>query len=130
MTLGRDMMKPHLNTYPTQSMWFERFAKGCLKHIGQEVEQDLAVSIHLMITFQELLESEWGSVDETQRLNLAFIGAFSFIALVGSFQGHEVFLVENHGLLKYAKEEQVEIGDMLSSLTWASIRQRILRDII
>lgn len=64
-----------------------------------------------MITFQELLESEWGSVDETQRLNLAFIGAFSLIALVGSFQGHEVFLVENHGLLKYAKEEQVEIGD-------------------
>jgi hypothetical protein len=48
MTLGRDTAKSFLTTCPTQSMWFERFAKGCLKRMGQEIKQDLAVSVHAM----------------------------------------------------------------------------------
>lgn len=36
---------------------------------------------------------------------------FSLIAFAGSFWGHEVFLVDTHGLLKYAEEERVERGD-------------------
>jgi hypothetical protein len=47
-------------------MWFGQFAKGCLKRMDQEVKQDLEVSIHLMIAFQELLESKWRSADEAQ----------------------------------------------------------------
>lgn len=46
MTLGRDTAKATLTTCPTQNMWFERFANGCLKRMGQEVRQDLATSFH------------------------------------------------------------------------------------
>jgi hypothetical protein len=52
MTLGRDTAKATLTTCPTQNMWFERFTKGCLKRMGQEVRQDLATSIHLMHALQ------------------------------------------------------------------------------
>jgi hypothetical protein len=102
MTLGRDTAKSFLTTCPTQSMWFEMFAKGCLKRMGQEVRQDLAVSIHVMKALQELLENEWHASleDEKERVKLALIGAYSITAFAGSFRGHEVFLVDTHGLLK------------------------------
>jgi len=37
MTMGRDKAKSFLTNCPTQSAWFKRFAKGCLKRMGQEV---------------------------------------------------------------------------------------------
>ncbi len=110
LTLGRDTAKSYLTTCPTQSMWFERFAKGCLKRMGQEVRQDLAVSIHLMLAFQDLIESQWAAATEPSRIDIAFIGAFVLIAFAGSFRGHEVFLVDTFGLLKYAAEERWERG--------------------
>jgi hypothetical protein len=111
MTLGRDTAKATLTTCPTQNMWFERFAKGCLKRMGQEVKQDLATSIHLMHALQSLLETEWEEKDERGRVDLAMIGAYILIAFAGSFRGHEVFLVDTYGLLKYAKDKHVERGE-------------------
>lgn len=105
VTLGRD------TTCPTQSMWFERFAKGCLKRMGQEVHQDLAVSIHLMLAFQDLLEEEWREKTQLEdRIKLAMVGAYALVAFGGSFRGHEVFYLETFGLLKYAAGKHVERG--------------------
>lgn len=53
---GGDVAKFHLNNYPTTSLWFERFAKGCLSRLGQEVKQDLVISIKVMLAMQSLLE--------------------------------------------------------------------------
>jgi hypothetical protein len=111
MTLGCDTAKATLTTCPTQNMWFERFAKGCLKRMGQEVKQDLVTSIHLMHVLQANLEREWGEKSEKERVNLAMIGAYILIAFTGSFRGQEVFLVDTYGLLKYAREEHVEHGE-------------------
>jgi len=111
MTLGRDTAKSFLTTCPTQSMWFERFAKGCLKRMGQEIKQDLAVSVHVMKALQAILEREWQLGGVTERLDLALLGAYALIAFAGSFRGHEVFLVDAHGLLKYAVEERYERGE-------------------
>lgn len=60
---------------------------------------------------QANLEKEWAAGDDQERVNLAMIGAYILIAFAGSFQGHEVFLVDTHGLLKYADEEHSERGD-------------------
>jgi hypothetical protein len=45
VTLGRDTAKSFLTTCPTQSSWFEHFCNSCLKCMGQEVHQDLAISV-------------------------------------------------------------------------------------
>jgi hypothetical protein len=111
MTLGRDTAKATLTTCPTQNMWFERFAKGCLKRMGPVVRQDLATSIHLMHALHTNLEREWEASDEKDRVDLAMIGAYVLIAFTGSFHGHEVFLVDTFSLLKYAWEEHVEQGE-------------------
>lgn len=111
LTLGRDVSKSFLTTCPTQYGWFERFSSGCLQRMGQEVKQDLAVSIQLMLAFQTGLESKWQDAQTTaKRVQLAMIGAYALIAYGGSFRGHEVFLVDSFGLVKYASKKLVERG--------------------
>ena len=111
LTLGRDMAKSFLTTCPTQSSWFERFCSGCVQRMGQEVKQDLAVSIQVMLAFQEEMEKEWREPQTLkQRIQLAMIGAYPLIAFGGSFRGHEVFLVDTFGIIKYAKKKLVERG--------------------
>jgi hypothetical protein len=102
MTLGRDSAKTFLSTCPTNSVWFERFAKGCLKRMGQDVRQDLAVSAKLVLKFIQLLEEEWVLAPKPLKGNLTLIGAYVCVAFGGSFRGHEVFLVDLYGLLKYS----------------------------
>ncbi len=103
ITLGRDTAKSFLTACPTQSSWFERFCNGCLKRMGQEVRQDLAVLVKLMLALQAELERKW-------RIQLAMVGAYALIAFGGSFRGHEVFLVDTYGLIKYAHQKLEERG--------------------
>lgn len=111
LTMGRDTAKSFLTTCPTQSSWFERFCNGCLQRMGQEVRQDLAVSVRVMLAFQEEMELEWREPQTTKRrIQLAMIGSYALIAFGGSFRGHEVFLVDTFGIIKYAQKRLVERG--------------------
>ena len=60
-TLGRDTAKTFLSACPSHSLWFERFSKGCLRRMGQEVRQDLAISVKVMLALLDILENEWQS---------------------------------------------------------------------
>lgn len=105
-SVGRDTSKLFLTNSPTQSLWFERFATGCLRRMGQEVRQDLAISLPVMHAMMDILDREWHVSSNRERSFLASIGAFVLIAFCGSFRGHEVFLVDLHGLFKYSAELQ------------------------
>lgn len=111
LTLGRDTAKSFLTACPTQSSWFERFCSGCLQRMGQEVKQDLAISIQVMLALQNELEKEWRDSQPTRRrIQLAMIGAYALIAYGRSFRGHEVFLVDTFGLVNYARQRSEERG--------------------
>lgn len=107
MTLGRDTAKAYLTTCPTQSMWFERFVKGLLRRMGQEVRQDLAVSIPVMLALQDLLEEEWQNGAPELRATATYVGAYALSAFGAALRGHEVFLVDLFGLRKYMSEKLV-----------------------
>jgi hypothetical protein len=109
-SLGRDVAKTYLTTCPTQSLWFERFAKGCLRRMGQEVHQDLAVTSLIMVELLRILDKEWGETQGVAQEKITVMGAYVAIAFCGSFRGHEVLLVDLHGLIKYARMELVEGG--------------------
>ncbi len=105
-TVGGDKAKFFLNDCPTHSLWFERFARGCLSRMGQIIKQDWAVSLELMHAFLSLLEKEWTTASDGRNKNIiASIGAYSTIAFCGSFRGPEVFLVDLFGLHKYMEED-------------------------
>jgi hypothetical protein len=109
-TLGRDTAKTFLSACPTQSLWFERFARGCLRRMGQEVRQDLAMSVKVLLELLRVLNREWEDGVGVQRERATLLGAYSAVAFCGSFRGHEVFLVDLHGLIKYSQSHLVEDG--------------------
>jgi len=109
--VGGDRAKQHLCNCPTNTLWFERFSKGCLSRMGQIVRQDRAVSLELMHALCSLLEQEWtGASDLRGKTQLACLGAFSIIAFCGSFRGNEVFMTNLHGLIKYGNDTLLSAG--------------------
>jgi len=109
--MGGDKAKQHLCNCPTNSLWFERFAKGCLSRMGQIVCQDRAVSLELMHAFCSLLEQEWEVASEQKiQSKIASLGAYSVIAFCGSFRGPEVFMTDLFGLIKYDSERLMAEG--------------------
>jgi hypothetical protein len=101
---GNNKGKQFINNCPTNSPWFEQFARGCLSRMGQIVKQDRAVSLDLMHAFLGLVDQEWATANAKERADLAAIGAYATFAFCGSFRGLEVFLVDLHGLIKYTEE--------------------------
>lgn len=104
-TVGGDRVKHHLTQSPTQFLWFERFAQGCVRRMGQDVRQDWAIPLAAMHGLMRFLEEEWSEAAEDMvQEQVATLGAFSVIAFCGSFRGSEVFLTDLHGLRKYLEE--------------------------
>ena len=98
---GRVGGKNFYTKCPTQSFWFQKFNLGCLKRMGQIVKKDLAISIDILLHLLRVIKDDIGRVDGWHRNLLVMAGAYSCIFFCGSFRGHEVFLVELDGLLKY-----------------------------
>ncbi len=70
--------------------------------MSQVDKQDRVLSLDLMHALMRLLEFEWNSTEDIRSKKLlASIGAYALIAVCGSFQGPEVFLVDLYGLKKY-----------------------------
>ncbi len=104
-TVGGETAKMSLASLPTNSIWLERFAEGCLKHMGQEVRQDWALPLPVLHVLLELLEDEWYQAEGwMDKHRVAITGCFSVVAFCGSFRGNEVFLTDLYGLSKYLVE--------------------------
>jgi len=57
-SVGGDQPKYYLTSSSTQSLWFERFAQGCLRRMGQDVHQDWAIPLPVMYALMQILEEE------------------------------------------------------------------------
>jgi hypothetical protein len=104
-TVGGDTAKMSLALLPTNSLWFERFADGCLKRMGQDIRQDWAIPLPVLHCLLDLLEDEWDrSMTWEDRHKAAMAGGYAAVAFCGSFRGNEVFLTDLYGLSKYLVE--------------------------
>ena len=103
-SLGRNTPKTFFSQCPTNSMWFEKFSLGCLKRMGQVMKQDLGISIDVELTLLDHIKSEIKEATGWNKYELIMAGAYSSVCFCGSFRGHEVFLTDLAGLIKYKKE--------------------------
>jgi hypothetical protein len=79
--------------------------------MGQEIRQDLAISVKVLLAMLSGLEADLATDTTVQGREVKiFAGAFSVIAFGGSFRGNEVFLTDLYGLTKYSKTQLVENG--------------------
>jgi hypothetical protein len=86
---------------PTDSAWFNAFMTGFKSRIGERRKQDAAISIHVMLAKQALLEEEWqqavaaGSLAGQRETaeNAAFF-LFLYCGSLRGFEGPKVMLRE------------------------------------
>jgi hypothetical protein len=104
-TIGGDRAKHYLTQCPTQSLWFERFSRGCLTRMGQDVRQDWAITLGAMNALMLSLEQAWTRATTLEgRDEVASCAAYAVVAFCGSFRGNEVFLVDLAGLRRFLRE--------------------------
>lgn len=108
-TLGRTMDRTFLIQCSTNSLWFERFSMSCLKRMGQIVKQDLGISIEVELALLDIIKKEIVDSQGKDRYMLVMAGAFASICFCKSFSGHEVFLTDLHGLLRYNIESDYDV---------------------
>jgi hypothetical protein len=105
-TVGGDRAKYFLTDSPTQSLFFERFSRGCLCRMGQIVKQDWAIPLSVVHALLDTLESDWRAAQLLgwkERELISMLGAYVVTAFCGSFRGNEVFLADMFGTAKYLR---------------------------
>jgi len=116
-SFGGDRAKHFLTDSPTQSLFFERFSIGCVRRMGQEVQQNWAITLPTVHALLDRLETEWNvALGQAQLEMVGSLGAFVAIAFCGSFRGNEVFLVDLFGVSKYLNSSEVEEGTVVIPL--------------
>ena len=105
-SLGRNTPKTFFTQCPTNSIWFEKFAHGCLKRMGQVIRQDLGISIDVEMALLDHIKREIKDAEGWHKNKLIMAGAYDSVCFCGSFRGHEVFLTDLSGLIKYQKETE------------------------
>ena len=89
--MARDVRKTYVTTCPTYSLWYERFMLGMHKRMGDEVRQDLAISLDVIHKMVEGLEEEYEvakTADEKEKV--ADILVFVLAAFLAGLRGGEV----------------------------------------
>ena len=80
-TFGGEAAKMSLTNLPTNSLWFERFALGCLRRMGQDVRQDWAIPLDAIHALLTALDGEWcRDLDWAGRHRTASVGAHIVVA--------------------------------------------------
>jgi hypothetical protein len=78
---------------PTDSAWFNAFMIGFKSRVGERRKQDAAISIHVMLAKQALLEEEWMQAvadgDLEAQREIAENAAFFLFLYCGSLRGFE-----------------------------------------
>ena len=105
----------------TTSLWYSRFAMGCMSRMGQDVRQDLAVSTALWKWVLEICENK-ARKSATFNEGAAWIMAGAYLALIYvlSLRGPEGFMFEI-ALLK-------EHANLRNKLVWLPIIGKLKGD--
>lgn len=94
-----DKKKQSISSCPTMSDWFGRFALGCKKRMGQDVQPQLGLSIEGMLEMMRELETRFQSErDEDERNLIVNAGAYVMLTFCCSLRGNEGFLLDLSGL--------------------------------
>lgn len=91
-----------LTSSPTDSLLFRMFMKGCEKRMGRLVNQDLGISIEVLLEMLRMYEMElWNDKTSTSRRRDLVMAGAAFVALFGgALRGGEILLAEATELVK------------------------------
>lgn len=104
--LQLDTTKLYMTTCPTNSYWFECFAKGLHRRQGDLVKPDMALSLEQMVALMDMFSLEWNLAPDglESRNEIVFSALFILSAYLGGLRGEEVPLMDLAGMIKYFDE--------------------------
>lgn len=97
-----------------KTAWFGKFALDCLKRIGQIVHSDMMMSVEVLLELLSSVEAAAREARGWDRMMLLMLGAALVIGLVGSLQGHEIFLDGLTGMRKHLVKGKHSIPMLMS----------------
>ena len=93
-TVGSDKRKLHLTRCPTQGPWFVKFVQGCHHRMGDEVKQNMALSIGVMLELDKLISIDLLDAQSRHDVNAVFTltqtGCWVTLSFVGALRGEEM----------------------------------------
>ena len=105
-----------LSRNPTESRWFELFARGMSVRKGDVVEQDRAYSIEVLHELIRMYEDEWEEAQGELSLEKTSSAMFLIASCTGGFRGYETVWTDL-GALRYDLEYCKSVGDR-SAVSW------------
>jgi len=96
--MARDRTKMFLTTCPTTGDWFERFALGMHKRMGDNVKQDEAISMPTMLELMKIFEQDYQAMSKggnsDKIAEVLFPAAFVVIGYCAALRGEEVPMMD------------------------------------
>ena len=95
----------HVSSCPTQSLFFEKFAKGLLARMGKDVRSNAGLSHKVLLPILEDIENDLNNstLNHEQRRLAILLGCYLVVCYGSSLQGCKGFMMERSDLIKRLK---------------------------
>ena len=93
----------HNSKCPTQSLFFEKFAKGLLSRMGKDVRPNAGLSHLVLIQILNNIDKELieGEEEYKRKRFLLLVAVYLVVSYVSSLRGCEGFMMERSDLVKH-----------------------------
>lgn len=92
-----------LSSSPTQSYFFTLFSRGLLLRMGRQTKVNVGLDYRILLMILERLEKDYSNsltTSEAKR-EIVIVATFLITGFVLALRGHEIFMVEAHGLYSH-----------------------------
>ena len=100
MVIAKDMRKLAVTKCPSHGNWFERFAKGCHRRMGDCLIPDRALSVDILLEMFQMMEKEWVQSGYNS-FELALEGALYIVGFCCALRGEEIPKADLYGTLTH-----------------------------
>jgi hypothetical protein len=119
LALRRDKgTRQGFSSSPTYSEWFERFKIGCHKRMGDDIRPDRALSIEVMLEYQQHYEKLWTQASPGRaQLEAALRATFVIVGFCGGLRGEEIPMISLDGVGRhFDKTQKRGLGHVMLAL--------------
>jgi hypothetical protein len=108
--MAKDTQKIMLTECPTYGTFFELFARGCHKRMGDIIKPDRALSLSILHHIMSLIEKDWQMEGALEKYQCVLKGLFYLISYCGALRGEEVPMAELNSAFKRWDDGNVDPG--------------------
>ena len=92
--LGKETRKLYVTDCPADSRWYDKVLHGAHTRMGDQVKQDLALSVEVVHELHAWLDSDWqAATTDEERVEIAEMAMLTVVCFCAGMRGEEMFLM-------------------------------------